>query len=126
MPVERAYICPPRCRMGAITPEERMAVRNRSPVGGKYDTPINRESAYEKLNQRAAQSTAPDTSPGTNAPAPKAAPEQPSKLDDFLWGSKRRQGAVEAAAKSMTRTMASGVGRQLLRGVLGSLFGGKR
>ncbi len=126
MPVERAYICPPRCRMGAITPEERMAVRNRSPVGGKYDTPINRESAYEKLNQRATQNTAPDTSPGTNAPAPKVAPEQPSKLDDFLWGSKRRQGAVEAAAKSMTRTMASGVGRQILRGVLGSLFGGKR
>jgi hypothetical protein len=126
MPVERAYICPPRCRMGAITPEERMAVRNRSPVGGKYDTPINRESAYEKLNQRATQNTAPDTSPGTNAPAPKAAPEQPSKLDDFLWGNKRRQGAVEAAAKSMTRTMASGVGRQILRGVLGGIFGGKR
>ena len=49
MPVERTYICPPRCRMGAITPEERATVRARSPVGGKYDTAINRESAFEML-----------------------------------------------------------------------------
>jgi hypothetical protein len=124
MPVERAYVCPPRCRMGAITMDERATVRGRSPVGGKYDTAINRESAYEVLNKRAAQNSAPASSP--SAPAPNAAPEQPSKLDDFLWGNKRRQGAVEAAANSMTRTMASGIGRQILRGVLGGIFGGKR
>src|SRR5439155_16772280 len=46
MPVERTVICPPRCRMGAITPEERAAVRSRSPGGGKYDSRVNRESAY--------------------------------------------------------------------------------
>src|SRR4029450_9964937 len=49
MPVERTLICPPRCRMGSITPEERAAVRTKSPVGAKYDTAVNRESAYEKL-----------------------------------------------------------------------------
>ncbi|PKN28724.1 MAG: ATP-binding protein, partial [Deltaproteobacteria bacterium HGW-Deltaproteobacteria-21] len=38
MPVERALICPPRCRIGAITAEERAAVRMRSPLGAKYDT----------------------------------------------------------------------------------------
>jgi DNA helicase HerA-like ATPase len=54
MPVERTLICPPRCRMGAVTPEERAAVRARSPVGGKYDTAVNRESAYEILSRRAA------------------------------------------------------------------------
>ena len=53
MPVERTLImCPPRCRMGAITPEERTAVRGRSPVGAKYDTAVNRESAYEILAKR--------------------------------------------------------------------------
>jgi uncharacterized protein len=52
MPVERTIITPPRCRMGAITPEERAAVLARSPVGGKYDKPVNRESAYEILNRR--------------------------------------------------------------------------
>ncbi len=52
MPVERTLICPPRCRMGAITSDERNAVRSRSPVGTKYDTRVNRESAYEMLNAR--------------------------------------------------------------------------
>jgi hypothetical protein len=49
MPVERTLICPPRCRIGAITPEERAAVRARSPLGGKYDVSVNRESAHEIL-----------------------------------------------------------------------------
>jgi DNA helicase HerA-like ATPase len=127
MPVERALIAPPRCRMGAITPEERTAVRGRSPVGGKYDTAVNRESAFEMLAKRAEQATAPESpgkAPGPGAPAGETKP--PSKFDEFLWGTKRRQGAVEAAAKSATRTVANGIGRQILRGILGSLLGGKK
>ena len=54
MPVERTLMAPPRCRIGAITAEERAAVRARSPVGAKYDTAVNRESAYEILSKRAA------------------------------------------------------------------------
>ena len=133
MPVERAYICPPRSRMGAITPEERAAVRSRSPVSGKYDTAVNRESAFEMLNQRATEKTAAANQANGDAPNGKAAKpaakvtEEPqSKLSEFLWGTKRRQGAVEAAAKSATRTVANGLGRQILRGVLGGIFGGKR
>ena len=127
MPVERALIAPPRCRMGAITDAERATVRGRSPVGGKYDTAVNRESSFEMLAKRAEQAAAPQApAPGPNTPAPKAEPEKPSKFDEFLWGTKRRQGAVEAAAKSATRTVANGIGRQILRGLLGSLLGGKR
>ncbi|HEX4853785.1 helicase HerA-like domain-containing protein [Arenimonas sp.] len=127
MPVERALIAPPRCRMGAITEAERAAVRARSPVGGKYDTAVNRESAFEMLARRAEQAAAPEApAPGPNAPAPKPEPEKPSKFEEFLWGNKRRQGAVEAAAKSATRTVANGIGRQILRGILGSLLGGKK
>ena len=127
MPVERALIAPPRCRMGAITDEERATVRSRSPVGGKYDTAVNRESAFEMLAKRAEQAAAPEApKPGPGAPSPKAEPERPSKFDEFLWGTKRRQGAVEAAAKSATRTVANGIGRQILRGILGSLTGGKK
>ncbi|OHE80443.1 MAG: ATP-binding protein [Lysobacterales bacterium GWF1_69_6] len=129
MPVERALIAPPRCRMGAITEAERALVRSRSPVGGKYDTAVNRESAFEMLAKRAEQAAAqeapaPAGKPG--APAPQAEAKTPSKLDEFLWGTKRRQGAVEAAAKSATRTVANGIGRQILRGLLGGLLGGKR
>ena len=132
-PVERAFICPPRSRMGAITPQERDAVRARSPLKGKYDTAVNRESAFEMLARRASEKAAePDPgkpeaaakTAGKSATAPAA--EAPSKLDDFLWGNKRRQGAIEAAAKSATRTVASGIGRQILRGLLGGILGGKR
>jgi DNA helicase HerA-like ATPase len=47
--VERAKIAPPRSRIGAITPEERAAVMQKSPIAGHYDTAIDRESAYERL-----------------------------------------------------------------------------
>jgi hypothetical protein len=135
MPVERALIAPPRSRMGAITPDERAAVRARSPVGAKYDTSINRESAYEVLNRRVEETAAPV--PGAKAPKPGPVPSEPhmqpkpvdpprSKMDDFLWGNKRRQGVVEAAAKSATRSVASGLGRSIVRGVLGSIFGGRK
>ena len=50
MPVQRTMMAPPRSRIGAITAEERATVRARSPIGAKYDTPVNRESAYEMLN----------------------------------------------------------------------------
>ncbi|HEY7362984.1 MAG TPA: helicase HerA-like domain-containing protein, partial [Methylomirabilota bacterium] len=89
MPVERTLMAPPRCRMGAITPEERAAVRARSPVGAKYDSPVNRESAYEILSRRAAPADAP-ARPGT-AQTEKAA-ESGGGLSDLLWGTKRRQG----------------------------------
>lgn len=122
-PVERAYICPPRCRMGAITDEERAVVRNRSPVGGKYDTPIDRESAYEILNKALQAQPVVEEKTNSKTNAPTATPEEPpSKLNEFLWGTKRRQGVVESAAKSATRSVAT----SLLRGLLGGLLGGKR
>jgi hypothetical protein len=95
--VERALICPPRCRMGAITPEERAAVRARSPVGARYDSPVNRESAYEILSRRAAT---PGASPAERGPAAaQKEAERRGQLGDLLWGTKRRQGMVETMAK---------------------------
>jgi len=51
--VERARICPPRSRIGPLTEEERRAVIEQSPLLGKYEDPIDRESAYELLQGRA-------------------------------------------------------------------------
>src|SRR5215467_3625081 len=59
MPVDRALIASPGCRIGAITPDERATIRARSPVGGKYDTTVDRESAFEILSQRAQAAPAP-------------------------------------------------------------------
>lgn len=124
MPVERTLICPPRCRIGTVTPEERMAVRARSPVGGKYDLPVNRESAYEILNRRTVEKEA------AKSELNHAETEKPSErgggIDDFLWGTKRRQGMVETLAKQAARTVGSQLGRQILRGILGGIIGGSR
>jgi uncharacterized protein len=150
MPVERALMAPPRCRMGAITTDERTAVRTRSPIGGKYDTPVNRESAYEILTQRTAGVEAPASRESSPTPAPRESGSGPvtreaaepasrrgraqpaptsdagGGLSDLLWGTKRRQGMVEVLAKQAARTVGSQVGRQILRGVLGGILGGAR
>ncbi|MGE0394712.1 MAG: helicase HerA-like domain-containing protein [Vicinamibacterales bacterium] len=141
-PVERVTICPPRCRMGALTPEERAAVRGRSPVGAKYDTAVNRESAHERLASRAAGESAPGTAEAAGGPerrpstAVDPAPAGSAgngrggaaggMISDMLWGTGRRQGMVEAMAKQAARTVGSQVGRQILRGVLGGILGGAR
>jgi DNA helicase HerA-like ATPase len=142
MPVERAMVCPPRCRMGAITAEERAAVRSRSPIGTKYDSRVNRESAYEILGKRQvsaeapaarpsegrspAQAPAPDRSSKEDQPAAKEKSDLGSQVSDFLWGTKRRQGMVETMAKQAARTVGSQIGRQIFRGVLGGILGGSR
>jgi hypothetical protein len=50
--VERTLVRPPSSRLGPISPGERTACLNASPVSGKYDTPLDRESAYEVLGAR--------------------------------------------------------------------------
>ena len=125
MPVERTLMSPPRCRIGAITPEERAAVRAQSPVGGKYDTAMNRESAYEVLSQRA-QSTEPKDQKQQQSKRPKESASGRSSVGDMVWGTNRRQGMVETMAKQAARTVGSQIGRQILRGVLGGILGGSR
>lgn len=123
MPVERTLICPPRCRIGTITPEERMNVMARSPIGGKYDIPVNRESAYEILQRRTMEKT-PGETPRSNRGRGEKPPESQGVIGDLLWGTSRRQGLVETMAKQAARTVASQIGRQILRGVLGGILGG--
>ncbi len=103
LPVERTIICPPRCRMGALNDEERAMIRARSPLGGKYDQVVNRESAYEILTRRAQEKTAMETPPQQAEPNRQA--DKGNMLSDLLWGSKRRQGVVETVAKQAARTM---------------------
>jgi DNA helicase HerA-like ATPase len=134
MPVERTLVAPPRCRIGAIAPEERAAIVARSPVRGKYDTPVNRESAYEILTRRAAEPAAAPERPEAPRPAPESSsPRQPpatgegrGPMGDLLWGTKRRQGMVETMAKQAARTVGGTIGRQILRGIFGGLLGGSR
>ena len=124
MPVERTLICPPRCRMGAVTPEERASVRARSPISGKYDSRVNRESAYEILSRRTSEKETAGS--GSSQPEAEKPSERGGMIGDLLWGTKRRQGMVETLAKQAARTVGSQIGRRILRGVLGGILGGSR
>ncbi|MEO5692370.1 MAG: helicase HerA-like domain-containing protein [Usitatibacter sp.] len=122
--VERAFIIPPASRLGPLTDAERRKVIDGSLVAGHYEKAVDRESAYEKLKQRAGAKSA------ENAPASGGL----GGILDSLGlpggggGSKgrTREGALEAAAKSAARAMGSEVGRRIIRGVLGSILGGRR
>ena len=125
LPVERAMIVPPTSRIGAITDTERATVRSRSPVGGKYDTAIDRESAYEILVQRTGVTAA--TPAPAGAPAPASSAQAPDSgwgkaISDAVFGTTRRQGMIESMAKSAMRSAGSRLGTALTRGVLGSLL----
>jgi DNA helicase HerA-like ATPase len=129
-PVEQVLVTTPGCRIGAITEAERATIRQRSPVGAKYDTAVNRESASEMLAKRADDKAADAAKVAADAPAngttATAGPGWGGAIHDALFGTKRRQGMIEAMGKQMARTAGSQLGRQILRGVLGGIFGGKR
>ncbi len=135
-PVERCFILPPSSRIGPISAEERAAVLEGSLVSGVYDKAVDRESAYEQLTQSVA----------TRMPEAEAdAPAQPAreegsflgKLGGLLGGGepargprggtpRTRESAGEALMKSAARAIGGEVGRRVIRGVLGSILGGKR
>jgi uncharacterized protein len=117
--VERALILPPHSRIGPITLEERAATIQRSLVGGVYEHPIDRESAFEVLKTPREQAAGPTSS----APAPAGSVLGDMMGSVFGGGNSRRQSAGEAMVKSAARAIGSEVGRQIMRGVLGSLLG---
>lgn len=139
-PVQHALVCPPRCRMGAITPDERATVRSRSPVGGRYDTAVDRESAYEILARNAeaaAEAAARDAEAVARSKEAEAQRKQQEALRKQEAAAQRtaaraaprpsnRQGVGEAMVKSTVRTIGNTIGRELARGLLGSLLGGRK
>src|SRR5690625_5475803 len=61
---QRAWMAAPGSRIGPATLAEKQAIQNASPFAGKYDTVIDRESAYELLEQRVAEQESQDASQG--------------------------------------------------------------
>ena len=134
--VERTLIRPPSAKLGPVTPEQRAAIMAKSPVGHLYDQPVDRESAFEKLQQRADNKSAP-----VEAGAGQTASGGGGILDSVLGtilgsGSttasggrtgrtSSRMSASELAVRQVVRSVATQVGTQLgraiLRGILGNL-----
>ncbi|MBL8389753.1 MAG: DUF853 domain-containing protein [Hydrogenophaga sp.] len=140
---ERVFVIPPGSQLGPITPEQRKALIQGSLVAGVYEKLVDRESAYEVFQAHAGQrGLAAEPAAAPDAPKtpriPGAPTEQKSEgsgiggmLNEALFGRTgprggQYDGLVQTMAKSAARSVASGLGRQLVRGVLGSLLGGKR
>jgi DNA helicase HerA-like ATPase len=137
--VERAMVLPPASRIGPMSAEERRAAIDASPIAGHYEKLLDRESAYEKLRGIAAKQA--DANPEVGAGDTATQPAEASgggllggigdALGGMLGGGGRtagrgRQTMVEAAVTSTVRAIGSSLGREIVRGVLGSILGGRR
>jgi len=111
--VERALVCPPHSRLSPLTPEERSQFIRDSVLYGHYEKTVDRESAYEKLKAKAEQMKM----EGQEETVQKRRPTEPKSQAEQLLG---------AAVKSAAHAIGSQLGRQIIRGVLGSIFGGGR
>jgi hypothetical protein len=139
--VERVMIRPPSARIGPITPEERKAIMDASPVKGKYDTAIDAESAYEMLQKRVAGTAAPadgsaggggilgqigaivGTIFGTNVSRGRLSTGQLiARSVTRSVTNKVVGGAAADLGKSVAGSMGGSVGRALVRGALGGLL----
>jgi hypothetical protein len=107
--VDRTLIRPPTSRIGPISMEERAEVRSRSPVGNRYDRALDRESAAEVLQARAAK-LARQKKKSESAQRSRPARRKSS-----------RQSPTEAAVKSFLRSISSTLGREIMRGILGAI-----
>ncbi len=129
--VERTMIRPPVSRLGPLTPAERSMIVKTSAVVGKYDTTQDRESAYEILAAKA------DASAKVQAAAEAAEAQEKADAAEAKVQARTnraparpRESVAEAAVKSLARSAASSLGRQLtgragqslLRGILGALL----
>ncbi len=106
-PVERTLIRPPRSQIGPIDSVQRQTIIDQSPLSARYAVAINRDSAHEELRRRAELKEQKRAVQTTQA----------------RTRSSRRQTVGEAFVKSVARSIGTQLGRRIVRGILGSLFG---
>ena len=131
--VERTLIRPPSSQLGPITDAERRALMTASPLAGKYDTPVDRHSAYEVLMARA------DAAAKEAEEAERAEEEAEAREREFKQArryesdrvgrstsrSSRSDSMGDKLTKMVVRELTGTTGRRLVRGILGGLFKGR-
>ena len=129
--VQRTLIRPPCSQLGPITPEQRRALIAASPLAGKYETLVDRESAFERLAKRTAEAA-------RAAGTAQIAAEAQKEPDRDLKAARRYDGSPQptepktpgsrsdslgtAFAKSFARQLGTRSGQAIVRGILGGLF----
>ncbi|MFD1894417.1 helicase HerA-like domain-containing protein [Ottowia beijingensis] len=128
---ERVYVIPPGSQIGPITDAQRAELNKNSLIAGTYEQTVDRESAYEMLAQRGARA-APGA--GGAGAAGGAAAEGGGLMDEALkWGKEAlfgrtgpRGGQYDGLVQNVVKGEMRRMGRELVRGALGSLLGGRR
>ncbi|HEY1246418.1 MAG TPA: helicase HerA-like domain-containing protein [Hyphomicrobiaceae bacterium] len=105
--VQRTLIRPPSARIGPVSPEERKATIEASPLYGKYEEAMDLESAYEMLQKRTSEAVAAQEA------------EANSWGNILMGGPGKRQGYGETFAKSVIRSVGTRLGNAIIRKVLG-------
>jgi len=140
---EQVYVLLPGSQLGPITPEQRQALLSHSLVAGVYEQTLDRESAYERLNGSAsgggsaalggnmAPANDPAGAEGQANSQPSVTDQVLSGLGEALFGSTgprggKNQGLAQVMVKSAVRNIGSAVGREIVRGVMGSILGGRK
>ena len=149
--VERTLIRPPSSQLGPISDDERRALMAASEMAGKYDTLLDRDSAFETLRGRAEKAAleaeaaeAAVEKAEADAKAAKTAAEQTPSLREFKKArryagkatetttrrtSSRKSSSSEgiggAIADVVIKELKGTTGRRIVRGILGSLFKGR-
>ncbi len=113
--VQETTIRPPSSRMGPISSSERQSMLG-GPMQGRYDKPIDRLSAHELLLERAKKKALEIERQEQE--------EERERLEKKQSSGRKsnRQGVGEAMLKSLVRSIGSGLGRKIVRGLLGSLL----
>jgi hypothetical protein len=128
---ERTLIRPPSSRLGPIDAAARAARIATSPVAGKYDRLVDRDSAHERLAARAAQA-AEDAARAEAETARAAAEEQqfrnarryqpPERSTTTRRSPREPESMTETMTKVVVKELTGTTGRRIVRGILGSLF----
>ena len=120
IPVEKAKVILPNSRMGAISEQERNTLIQNSAYYSFYKKTVDRESAYEMIKQKleAQQKIIQSRAESATQPIQIESPAKPR--------GRPRQSVYEIFIKSTARALGSKLGQQIIRGVLGSIFGSKK
>lgn len=123
---QRTLIRPPSSQLGPISEAERRATITASPLAGRYEERIDRDSAAERLAARA------------EAVAKQAEREEAAEESEYARARRydgRRVGRAsrrrsdesfgEAMAKMVRKELTGTTGRRIVRGILGGLFKGR-
>lgn len=137
--VERTLIRPPSSQIGPVTSAQRAALIRTSDLFGKYETPLDRDSAYEAL-KRIADEAAREAEEAAAAEARAAeeerefkaarryqadVPASRSRSTSSRSRAREPEGFGEALGNAVIKELKGTTGRRIVRGILGSLFRGR-